>query len=137
MITPEVEGNALDEDKVISLVKEAVQNETTELSLADQDCYLKPTVYQNDEALNQQMNTLNSLTGAKLTYTVKGTTSTIDHAVLKSWLVQDENGNYSIDESKEEEFINQLADQIDTYGKSRKFTTHDGAQITLATNKYG
>lgn len=137
VITPEVEGNALDEDKVISLVKEAVQNETTELSLADQDCYLKPTVYQNDEALNQQMNTLNSLTGAKLTYTVKGTTSTIDHAVLKSWLVQDENGNYSIDESKEEEFINQLADQIDTYGKSRKFTTHDGAQITLATNKYG
>ena len=137
VITPEVEGNALDEDKVISLVKEAVQNETTELSLADQDCYLKPTVYQNDEALNQQMNTLNSLTGAKLTYTVKGTTSTIDHAVLKSWLVQDENGNYAIDESKEEEFINQLADQIDTYGKSRKFTTHDGAQITLATNKYG
>ena len=66
VITPEVEGNALDEDKVISLVKEAVQNETTELSLADQDCYLKPTVYQNDEALNQQMNTLNSLTGAKL-----------------------------------------------------------------------
>lgn len=52
VITPEVEGNALDEDKVISLVKEAVQNETTELSLADQDCYLKPTVYQNDEALN-------------------------------------------------------------------------------------
>ena len=34
-------------------------------------------------------------------------------------------------------FIDQLADQIDTYGKSRKFTTHDGAQITLATNKYG
>ena len=45
--------------------------------------------------------TLNSLTGAKLTYTVKGTVSTIDHEVLKSWLVQDENGNYSIDESKE------------------------------------
>lgn len=136
-IVPEVEGNALDEEKVISLVQDAIKNDTTELSLADQDCYLKPSVYQNDESLNQQMNTLNSLTGAKLTYTVKGTTSTINHEVLKSWLVQDENGNYSIDESKEEEFIDQLADQIDTYGKTRKFTTHDGAQITLATNKYG
>lgn len=94
-------------------------------------------MYQNDESLNEQMNTLNSLTGAKLTYTVKGTVSTIDHEVLKSWLVQDENGNYSIDESKEKAFIEQLADQIDTYGKSRKFTTHDGAQITLATNRYG
>ena len=136
-IVPEVEGNALDEEKVISLVQDAIKNDTTELSLADQDCYLKPSVYRNDESLNQQMNTLNSLTGAKLTYTVKGTTSTIDHEVLKSWLVQDENGNYSIDESKEEAFIDQLADQIDTYGKPRKFTTHDGAQITLATNKYG
>ena len=85
---------------------------------------------------NKQMNTLNSLT-VKPTYTVKGTVSTIDHEVLKSWLVQDENGNYSIDESKEKAFIEQLADQIDTYGKSRKFTTHDGAQITLATNRYG
>ena len=136
-IAPEVEGNAVDEEKVISLVQDAIQNGTTELSLVDQDCYLKPAVYQNDESLNKQMNTLNSLTGAKLTYTVKGTVSTIDHEVLKSWLVQDENGNYSIDESKEKAFIEQLADQIDTYGKSRKFTTHDGAQITLATNRYG
>ena len=136
-IAPEVEGNAVDEEKVISLVQDAIHNGTTELSLVDQDCYLKPAVYQNDESLNEQMNTLNSLTGAKLTYTVKGTVSTIDHEVLKSWLVQDENGNYSIDESKEKAFIEQLADQIDTYGKSRKFTTHDGAQITLATNRYG
>lgn len=137
VIVPEVEGNALDEAKVLSLVQEAIQNETTELSLVDQDCYLKPAVYQDDEALNQQVNTLNSLTSAKLTYAVKGTTYTIDHGMLKSWLVQDENGNYSIDEAKEEEFIDQLADQIDTYGKTRKFTTHGGAQITLATNKYG
>lgn len=137
VIVPEVEGNALDEEKVVSLVKEAVKDGTTELSLTEQDCYLKPAVYQNDETLNQQMNTLNSLTSAKLTYTVKGTASTIDHTVLKSWLIQDENGNYSIDESKEEAFINELADQVDTYGKSRKFTTHDGTQITLVTNKYG
>lgn len=109
----------------------------------DQDCYLKPAVYQNDESLNEQMNTLNSLTGAKLTYTVKGTVSTIDHEVLKSWLVQDENGNYSIDESKEKAFIEQLADQIDTYGKSRKFTTprrctdHTGNQTVRLAGRPG
>ncbi len=82
-----MEGNAVDEEVIP--VQDAIQNGTTELSLVDQDCYLKPAVYQNDESLNEQMNTLNSLTGAKLTYTVR-IVSTIDHEVLKSWLVQDE-----------------------------------------------
>ena len=35
-IAPEVEGNAVDEEKVISLVQDAIQNGTTELSLVDQ-----------------------------------------------------------------------------------------------------
>lgn len=136
-IVPEVVGNALDEAKVISLVQEAVANGTTAISLVEQECYLKPSIYQDNAELMQKVNTLNQLTSANLTYNVCGETSTIDRGVLKSWLIQDEQGAYSIDQAKIEEFINNLADKRDTYGGKRKFTTHAGKEITLGTNKYG
>lgn len=137
VIVPEVEGNALDEAKVLNLVQEAIKNGITEISLADQDCYLKPSVYQDDTGLNEQVNTLNQLTSANVTYHVSGETSTIDRSILKTWLIQDDQGVYSIDPAQIEAFINNLADKRDTYGGSRKFRTHAGNEITLASNKYG
>lgn len=136
-IVPEVVGNALDEAKVIALVQDAVKNGTETLSLTENECYLKPTVYQDNAELNEKVNTLNQLTSANLTYNVCGETSVIDRGVLKSWLIQDEQGIYSIDQSQIDAFINALADKRDTYGGKRKFTTHAGNEITLSTNKYG
>lgn len=137
LIVPEIEGNALDEAKVIQLVQQAVQEGTTELSLVEQDCYLKPTIYQNDEELRNKANLLNGLTRARITYTICEKDYVIDRSVLKTWIVEGEDGGYSIDKAKEEEFIDQLADQVDSYGKTRKFKTNSGEEITLATNKYG
>ncbi|MGN1139846.1 MAG: L,D-transpeptidase family protein [Oliverpabstia sp.] len=136
-IVPEVVGNALDEEKVIGLVKEAVSNGTESISLVENECYLKPAVYQDNEALVNEVNTLNALTSANLTYNVCDEVTTIDRNLLKSWLIQDEQGNYSIDQSMIDAFINELADKRDTYGGTRKFTTHAGNEISLKTNKYG
>lgn len=136
-IIPEVEGNSLDEEKVIGLVKDAVENGTQSISLVENDCYLKPNVYQDNEALVNEVNTLNTLTSANLTYNVCDETTTIDRNVLKAWLIQDDQGNYSIDQNRIEAYINELADKRDSYGGTRKFTTHAGNEISLKTNKYG
>lgn len=136
-IVPEVEGNALDLEKLIGLVHEAIAQGIREISLEEEACYLKPTVYQDDEALNIQMNTMNQLTCAELTYQVCQETYVIDHEKLKSWLIQDAQGTYLLDQQQLKHFIDQLADKRDSYGGKRKFTTHGGKKITLATNKYG
>ncbi|NCB94493.1 MAG: hypothetical protein EOM40_18355 [Clostridia bacterium] len=136
-IVAEVEGNALDEAKVLNLVQEAIKSGKTELSLVDEQCYLIPSLRQDDTALVQKVNDLNHLTRANLSYNVCGETSTIDRNVLKSWLVQDEQGLYSIDPAQIKAFINTLADKRDSYGGTRKFTTHEGKEITLGINKYG
>lgn len=136
-IVPEVVGNALDEEKVIGLVNEAVSNGVESISLAESGCYLKPSVYQDNEVLVNEVNTLNTLTSANLTYNVCDEVTTIDRNLLKSWLIQDEQGNYSIDQSRIDAFINELADKRDSYGGTRKFTTHAGNEITLKTNRYG
>lgn len=136
-VVPEIVGNAPDETKVLNRVHEALKNAETEISLADSDCYLKPAVYQSDAGMTEKANTLNQLTSASLTYQVCGETAAINREVLKSWLIQDEQGAYSIDSEKIEAFINELADKRDSYGGTRKFTTHSGREITLGTNRYG
>lgn len=137
VVVPEVEGNAPDEEKVLELVKDAVTNGITEISLVESECYLKPSVYQDAADLVDTAEALNQLTSANITYQVNGQTYTIDHNTLKSWLNQYENGMFYIDPAKIEEFINTLADSRDTYGGTRTFTTHAGKEITLKTNKYG
>lgn len=136
-IVPEVEGNALDREKVLNLIKDSIQNGVTQFSLAEEDCYLKPEIYRDNEELNTQVNMMNQLTRANLAYQVCGETYVVDHKVLKSWLTQDEQGTYTVDLQQIETFISQLADMRDTYGGKRKFTTHSGEKITLSTNKYG
>lgn len=136
-IVPEVEGNALDREKVLNLIKDSIQNGVTQLSLTEEDCYLKPEIYRDNEELNTQVNMMNQLTRANLAYQVCGETYVVDHKVLKSWLTQDEQGTYTVDLQQIETFISQLADMRDTYGGKRKFTTHSGEKITLSTNKYG
>lgn len=136
-IVPEVEGNALDEEKVLQLVQQAIEGGKTDLNLVELECYLKPAVYQTNEQLVNEANTLNALTASRITYQVGDELYSIDRETLKSWLLQDENGSYSIDHSKIEEFINSIADKRDTYGGSRTFTTHSGDSITLSKNKYG
>ena len=55
-IVPEVEGNALDREKVHNLIKDSIQNGVTQLSLTEEDCYLKPEIYRDNEELNTQVN---------------------------------------------------------------------------------
>lgn len=119
-IVPEVVGNAPDEEKVMNLVHEAIQTGKKQVSLAEGGCYQKPDVYRDDEKLVETVNILNHLTEANLTYQVCGETFTIDRALLKSWLIHDEQGAYAIDSEKIEAFINGLADKRDSYGGKRK-----------------
>ena len=137
VVVPEVEGNALDVEKVLEVVAEAINQGEKEISLEDTECYLKPEVYQDSEELKAEADTLNKLTQANITYTVCEKEYVIDRNVLKSWLSKDENGDYCIDDTKMNEFIQKLAKARDTYGIARKFKTNEGKTITLATNEYG
>ncbi len=137
VIVPEVEGNALDADKVFEAVSNAIAQGESEVSLKLEDCYLKPEIYQDSEELKNEADTLNTLTQANITYIICDEEYVINRKVLKSWLSEDENGAYCIDEAKMEAFIQKLAKARDTYGGTRKFKTNAGKTITLKTNEYG
>lgn len=137
VVVPEVEGNALESEVVLEIVNQAVAMGKTELSLEDEACYLKPSIYQDSTDLQLEAKGLNDLTTANIKYVVCGETHLIDHEVLKSWLKQYDNGVYYIDPQEIEDFIHKLADSRDSLGKTREFTTHAGEVITLSNNQYG
>ena len=136
-IVPEVEGNQLDRSTLLEAVKQAVSSGETELNLSDSGCYLKPSVYQDDEALNTRVNNLNQLVAANLTMDFgSGRTETVNGALLKTWVTQDESGNDIIDSSKITEYVSSLADKYNTVG-NHTFRTTGGSTVTLNAGDYG
>lgn len=137
VIIPEIEGTMLDEEKVFAVLKHAVETGEGRIYLEEEECYLKPSVYQDSLDLKQKADGLNALTNASVRYVVCGETYVIDRSVLKTWMKKYDNGVYDIDTAKMEAFIDMLADERDSYGLERIFTTHAGETILLHNNQYG
>lgn len=136
-IVPEVEGNQLDQEKVKAAIIEALDYSKTEINLVELDCYLKPSIYQDNEALVHERDTLNRYLQTKLTYDFDDRTEVVDASVIKDWLVKGEDGQWTIDTTKAEEYVQELKYEYDTYGLTHEFTTSNGEKIQLKGGDYG
>lgn len=132
-IVPEVQGNTLNRETVKQLIIDAVDSGSTEIDLEAADAYEKPTVLSADEALNNQLNQLNTITAANITYDFgDNRVFTVDRAQIKEWIVQGEDGTYNLDESKVSDWVKHMAFETDTFGLEHQFKTSLGPTITLA-----
>lgn len=141
-IVPETEGTQLDTQKVIQAVSQAVENGETEVDLDSLGAYTEPEVRQDSQELKTRQEQLSSLVGSSITYTLpSGETKVLDGNTLKDWLVQDEDGNYTKDETAWsqhiQQFVAELAEAADTWGKDREFVTTNRGTITRSSNLYG
>ena len=134
-IVPEVEGTALDKEKTTEVIKKAVDERRTEVSLTDEDCYLKPTVLQSDEELAKEAEKLNKITATQITVNFGNGTVTRD--MLKSWLVKGEDGTYTFDVNLVKPVVIGWSEKYNTYGKPRDFKTSGGGTVRLTTGDYG
>ncbi len=136
-VSPEIEGNQLDREAVIAAIKEAVASDASELDLDAAGCYVRPSVLQDDETLNNRVNQLNQLTSASLTMDFgSGRSETVGKTQLMQWVTQDESGNDVIDSAQVTAYVQSLADKYDTVGK-HTFTTTGGRSVELSKGDYG
>lgn len=136
-IVPEVEGTALDKEKTTEVIKKAVDERRTEVSLTDEDCYLKPTVLQSDEELAKEAEKLNKITATQITVNFGNGTETVTRDMLKSWLVKGEDGTYTFDVNLVKPVVIGWSEKYNTYGKPRDFKTSGGVTVRLTTGDYG
>ena len=138
VIVPETEGNTLDAEKVEELLAAAVESGGTEIDLAEEDCYLKPDVYQDDGALKAEAAIRNRYSSITITYQMGGgVTETLDKETVASWFSLDENLQPSIDRDAVAAWVNQLADQYDTIGSFLPFVTSNGETVYPESRTYG
>lgn len=137
-IIPEVEGNELKKDKVKAAIIEAIDAGKTSISLEELDCYEKPKVLSNNEKLAKKAESLNRMTAASITYDFGDERiEVVDRGVITDWLVEGEDGSYSLDPEKASQYVREMAYKYDTFGLKHEFTTHAGNRITLSSGDYG
>ena len=136
-IVPETEGTALDKDKVTEVITKAVKAGETEVDLEASDCYLKPSVYQDDKNLIAQRDQSNAFLKAKITIDFSDRQEVVDQNLIKDWVTTDENGNAVLDEAKVKAYVVELAKKYDTFGYPRQFKTSTGETITVSGGDYG
>ena len=137
-ITPEVEGNTLKREETEQAVREAIDTGKSELNFEEAGLYEAPSVRSDDEMLNNQVTQMNSLTAANLTYDFVDRQYVVNRDVIKEWLTQDAEGNYTIDETQAAAWVRQMAYETDTFGLAHTFKTSLGPTIELkAGGDYG
>ncbi len=136
-IVPEVEGTTLDKEKTLAAVKAAVDQRQTEISLEEADCYVKPSIRQDDESLKKDAEQLNKFTSLQVSLDFGTGTETVTRDQLKSWLKKGGDGNYYFDTETVKQTVIAWSEKYNTIGRSRDFVTSNGNTVHLTQGDYG
>ncbi len=138
VIVPEVEGNRLDEEKVIKALTQAVDSGETAVDLEASSCYLEPQIRSGDGSLRAEAAVMNRYSSITVTYQMGGgITEVLDSDTVASWFTLNENKQPIFDREKVAEWVNQLADKYDTIGTWQPFTTSNGETVYVEARTYG
>lgn len=137
-VMPEIMGNTLQEEKVFELLKDAARTGEREVDLEAEGCYQNPSIYGDDEELNEKAAALNRYASMTVTYQMGGdVTEVLDSATITGWLSADENDNPVFDRGAIRAYVAGLAEKYDTIGTWEPFTTSLGQTVYVEARTYG
>ena len=143
-IVPEVMGDTIDTEVLKTELRSAIENNQATLDLSNNDnVYLRPSVYSDDEELNKCLEEINPLLETTIRYKMSnGTEQVLDGSIMKNWLEKDENGLYRLDDKVlsrgASSYIAYLASMDDNYGFYRAFySTNFGPLRMSSENLHG
>ena len=137
-IQKESEGRELDNEKALKLIQEGIKTGVTEIDFEASECYKKPSVYENDQNLKEQLEKVNGYLKAKITYDFDDRTIEVTAQDIMAMIAQDDKGNYGLDKTKVKEFVTtKLAYATDTFGLTHAVKCHDGKTRKLTGGDYG
>ncbi len=127
-IKPEVDGDAIDVDKAVADLQEAIVSGEKELNLGD---YItKPSVTADDPDLTKEMDSLNKIAKVTGNYTINGNTFQIPRESIMDWLSY-KDGNTTIDEDKVRSYVASIGEQYNTSTNSSTFKSTKQGEVTV------
>lgn len=135
-IVPEVQGTEIDTDRLAETAKAALSRQDKILDLKKTGCYKEIRVTSDDAELNRLCSNMNRFRDVTITYRFGDSEEILEGTKIASWILGTAGTEIQVDRSKAEAFVNRLAEQYDTYGKTRLFETADGRQVEIS-GSYG
>lgn len=136
-VEAEVFGTTLDPEKTRAVILEALQKGALTVNLDKDGCYENPTVFQDDEELNERARELNVLFGADFSLDFGDRSEEVGADRIRTFISLDMDGNYYIDEEKVRSYVEFLAGKYDTWQGERTFYTSQGQTVALSGGDYG
>jgi len=130
-IIPEYLVNYLEVEVAKELIKDSIMALKDNVDL--EELYLNPSIYSDNESLNNAINQMNTITSTTIRYV--GNTA-LDGTISNQWLSYD-GANVNVDDDKIREFVIALADKYDTANRPRKFMTAVVGEVELPASKEG
>ena len=145
IIVPEVDGNELRREVVLEALKEAVESGKDTVDVGSlEDAYLKADIRSDNEALNTQVNDLNTYLDLKITYDMyDGSKVVVDRDKISRWLsVKDDDPNYyylntDVLRAKCQKFMKNTAKKYDKTYDSMSFHSTNRGTIVIPTETTG
>ena len=130
-IKEEINGNYVDLDKLMSDIKNGLDNNIFEYNL--EDYYLIADIISTNEDLIKEINDKNKMYSTVINYELfDDQTFVIDKKIFGSWF----GNNGEINVKDVSAFVNELAEKVDTVGKQRTFESQNGT-IEVSGGAYG
>lgn len=135
-LIPEVVGDQLDVEAAEEAVRFAIENNAGSVDLEEENCYVLPNVTAQNERLRDTLDTLNTWIDTEITYDWNGNKVVVDETLLKDWISL-EGDVPTLDEEAVAAFVKENAKLYDTYGRTRKFVTTLGVELSLGSGAFG
>lgn len=127
-ITPEVVGNTVATDKIITDFKKAVTDHKDSLELLDYT--EKPKVTAQDQKLKDEVATLNQVAQVQANYSINGNTFQIPTENIMEWLVY-KDGKATLDKTKVRTYVADLGAQYNTSSNPTTFKSTKRGEVTV------
>lgn len=129
-------GSKLIVKELTEQLKGAVSNQLPELDLDEAGCYEVPELTAESETVTALTERLNHWLGAKITYEFGPETEVVDEKVIISF-IELEGYEASLNEEAVTAWVHELAENRDTYKKTRNFKSTLRGTITVKGGNYG
>lgn len=134
-IVKETPGCVPIREAVYREVEAAVDVLSAQMTLSD-DCYKVAEITEEDSQLQTLLANLNQYCSANITYEFGENIIKVDGTKIQEWCEID-GTNVTLNEDKVRAFVNEMAKNNDTFGKTRILTTHSGEKREVSGGDYG
>jgi len=136
-IVKEVMGTTIVEEEFKNSVEEGLSTVMAEINLIEQGCYKLPSVYEDDQELKAELEAKNEY--AKNVIKLQLDDLTLEPGMeLYEDVLEKKGDQYEVSEQKVAKYVKALAEEYDTFGTDRTFTTSwNNKKITTHGEAFG